>query len=198
LTVPTETVVDQLLHDPPDVHEFAGWSGRLAAPVCVWKVIVTEAASVRLLVLAETVNVEFLVAEFGTGSPYASVATTTVAFAAADLTKIATAPWTLGPTTSTHLCLGVQIATPADPFVAPGLNGNTPGWPSTDLMVINDNNKAQRNMGLSTTPARGVGASDCYFAIVRNAATFPRDVELHYDESLGTLTDPKFQIRLVE
>ena len=58
MTVPTETVVDQLLHDPPDVHEFAGWSGRLAAPVCVWKVIVTEAASVRLLVLAETVNVD--------------------------------------------------------------------------------------------------------------------------------------------
>ena len=36
-------------------------------------------------------------------------------------------------------------------------------------------------MGLSTTPARGVGPSDCYFAIVRNAATFPRDLELRYD-----------------
>ena len=42
-------------------------------------------------------------------------------------------------------------------------------------------------MGLSTTPARGVGASDCYFAIVRNAATFPRDVELHYDASEATV-----------
>ena len=36
-------------------------------------------------------------------------------------------------------------------------------------------------MGLSTTPARGVGASDCFFAIIRNAATFPRDLELHFD-----------------
>jgi hypothetical protein len=124
---------------------------------------------------AETVNVEFLVAEFGTGSPYASVATTTVAFAAADLTKIATAPWTLGPTTSTHLCLGAQISTPGDPFVAPGLNGNTPGWPTTDLMVINDNNKAQRNMsvhyGLS-----GVGST--HYAVVRNASTKARDFVL--------------------
>ena len=124
---------------------------------------------------AETVNVEFLVAEFGTGSPYASVATTTVAFGAADLTKIATAPWTLSPTSSTHLCLGVQISTPADPFVAPGLNGNTPGWPTTDLMVINDNNKAQRNMsvhyGLS-------GFGSTHYAIVRNAAKKPRDFVL--------------------
>jgi hypothetical protein len=117
--------------------------------------------------LAETVNVEFLVAEFGTGSPYASVATTSVPFAAADTTKIASAPWTLGPTSSTHLCLATQISTAADPFVAPGLAGQTPGWPTTDLIVINDNNKAQRNMsvhyGLS-----GVGSK--HYAIVRNGS----------------------------
>src|SRR5262249_11106251 len=46
---------------------------------------------------------------------------------------------------------------------------------------INDNNKAQRNMGLSTTPARGVGMSDCYYAIVHNAAPFVRDMELRYE-----------------
>ncbi len=122
-----------------------------------------------------TVDVEFLVAEFGTGSPYGSVATTSVSFAAGDLTKIATAPWTLAPTTSTHLCLGVQISTPADPFVAPGLNGNTPGWPTTDLMVINDNNKGQRNMsvhyGLS-------GQGSIHYLIVRNASKKARDFTL--------------------
>ena len=95
--------------------------------------------------------------------------------------------WQLAAVASTHLCLAVEITGPNDPFVAPSLLGNTPGWPTTDLRVINDNNKAQRNMGLSTTPARGVGASDCYFAIVRNAATFPRDVELHYDASEATV-----------
>ncbi len=144
---------------------------------------------------AETVNVQFLVAEFGTGSPYASVATTTVAFGAADLTKIATAPWTLGPTTSTHLCLGVQISTPADPFVAPGLNGNTPGWPTTDLMVINDNNKAQRNMsvhyGLS-------GFGSTHYAVLRNASKKARDfvLRLRADAKvLGAFSKPTIEVQ---
>jgi len=124
---------------------------------------------------AETVNVEFLVAEFGTGSPYGSVATTSVAFAVGDVSKIATAPWRLGPTSSTHLCLGVQISTPIDPFVPPGLVGMTPGWPTTDLIVMNDNNKAQRNMsvhyGLS-----GFGSK--HYAIIRNASKKVRDFAL--------------------
>ena len=68
--------------------------------------------------VAVTVNVEFLVAEFGTGSPYASVATTTVELAAGDSSKIASASWALSPTSSTHLCLAVQISTADDPFVA--------------------------------------------------------------------------------
>ena len=121
---------------------------------------------------AATVAVEFLVAEFGTGSAYASVATTTASFGPADLTAIATAPWALVPTSSTHLCLGVQVATADDPFVAPGLAGNTPGWPTTDLMVINDNNKAQRNMsvhyGLS-------GFGSAHYAVIRNGSTKARD-----------------------
>ena len=144
---------------------------------------------------AETVNVEFLVAEFGTGSPYASVATTTVSFAAGDTTKIATAPWTLGPTTSTHLCLGVQISTSADPFVAPGLNGNTPGWPTTDLVVINDNNKAQHNMsvhyGLS-------GFGSTHYLIVRNASRKARDMvlQLRVDPAvLRAFTKPTVQVQ---
>jgi len=144
---------------------------------------------------AETVNVEFLVAEFGTGSAYASVATTTVAFAAADLSKIATAPWTLGPTSSTHLCLAVQVSTAADPFVAPGLNGNTPGWPTTDLMVINDNNKAQRNMsvhyGLS-------GFGSTHYAVLRNAARKPRDFVLRLRagaKALRGFTKPTIEVQ---
>jgi len=125
--------------------------------------------------LAETVNVDFLVAEFGTGSPYQLAASTSVSFAAADTAKIATASWNLHPTSSTHLCLASQISTPADPFVSPGLNGNTPGWPTTDLMVINDNNKAQRNMsvhyGLSP-------AGSAHFGIIRNASKLVRDFVL--------------------
>jgi hypothetical protein len=36
-------------------------------------------------------------------------------------------------------------------------------------------------MGLTTTPARGVGLSDCYYGIVHNRATFPRDIELRIE-----------------
>lgn len=127
---------------------------------------------------AETVNVDFLVAEYGTGSPYASVATTSVNFTAAQTSKIASAAWTLNPTSSTHLCLAVQISTTPDPFVVPGLSGKTPGWPTTDLLVINDNNKAQRNMsvhyGLS-------GFGSIHYAIIRNASTRARDFALKLD-----------------
>jgi hypothetical protein len=125
--------------------------------------------------VAETVNVEFLVAEFGTGSPYVSVATTTVAFAVGEASKIATAAWTLAPTSSTHLCLAVQISTATDPFVAPGLVGRTPGWPTTDLIVINDNNKAQRNMSVSYVLS---GIRSKHYAVVRNGSSKVRDLVL--------------------
>ena len=124
---------------------------------------------------AETVNVQFLVAEFGTGSPYHSVASTTVAFAAGDTSKIASAGWTLPATTSTHLCLGVQVSTAGDPFVTPGLNGMTPGWPTTDLVVINDNNKAQRNMSVHYGLSK---IHSIHYLIIRNASRKVRDFEL--------------------
>jgi hypothetical protein len=144
---------------------------------------------------AETVDVEFLVAEFGTGSAYVSVATTTLAFAAGDTSLIASAPWTLGPTASTHLCLGVQVSTAADPFVAPGLSGQTPGWPSTDLAIINDNNKAQRNMsvhyGLS-------GFGSTHYLIVRNASKKVRDFVLRVAldaKTLRGLSKPTLEVQ---
>jgi hypothetical protein len=142
---------------------------------------------------SKTVTAHFLVSKLGTGSNYADAGSVdpdvsfpdpdpTVTFNAADVGPIITPAyhWHLNPVTSTHLCLAVEISAPGDPFVAPSLVGNTPGWPTTDLRVIYDNNKAQRNMGLSTTPASGVGASDSFYAIVHNAATFRRDIAIRY------------------
>ena len=79
---------------------------------------------------------------------------------------------------STHLCLAVEISTPSDPIVPPSLLGHAPGWPTTDLMVLNDNNKAQRNMGVY--PASGTTPLE-YYGIVHNAALFARDIELEYE-----------------
>ena len=56
-----------------------------------------------------------------------------------------------------------------------------PGWPGQDLEILDDNNKAQRNMGLSVTPARGVESCEAaLFGIVHNAATVRRDLVLEY------------------
>jgi hypothetical protein len=141
----------------------------------------------------QPVTAHFLVSKFGTGSAYVDSSSMdpdvtfidpdpTVVFAAADVGPTITTPvqWHLGALASTHLCLAVEVSAPNDSFVPPSLVGNTPGWPTTDLRIVNDNNKAQRNMSLSTTPARGAGSSDCVFALINNAATFTRDLQLRY------------------
>jgi hypothetical protein len=145
---------------------------------------------------SKTVTAHFLVSKLGTGSNYVDDTVMgsgvtfagpdpTVTFNAADLGPITTPAlaWHLDAVVSTHLCLAVEISAPGDPFVAPSLLGRAPGWPTTDLAVINDNNKAQRNMGLSTTAARGAGLTDNFYAIVHNAATFRRDMTLRVDAS---------------
>ena len=70
-----------------------------------------------------------------------------------------------------------RLDTPNDPIAPPSLLGRAPGWPTTDLLVINDNNKAQRNMGVGPTAA---GGCLTFFGIVHNAATFTRDIVLRY------------------
>jgi hypothetical protein len=69
----------------------------------------------------------------------------------------------------------VEISAPNDPYVGQSLRGRAPGWPAQDLEILDDNNKAQRNLGLATTPARGVESCEAaLFGIVHNAATFRR------------------------
>ncbi|HYR91649.1 MAG TPA: hypothetical protein VE422_46785 [Terriglobia bacterium] len=157
------------------------------------------------------VTAHFLVSKLGTGSNYVDdniigsgvtfgAPDPTVTFNAADLGPIITPalPWHLDAVVSTHLCLAVEISAPGDPFVAPSLLGRAPGWPTTDLAVINDNNKAQRNMGLSTTSNRGAGLTDDFYAIVHNAATFRRDVVIRLNATPEVLRRlPGAQIVLV-
>jgi hypothetical protein len=168
---------------------------------------------------SQTVSAHFLISKFGTGSNYVDASSAdpdvtffgpdpTVTFTAADLGPFITAAyhWHLNPVSSNHVCMAVQITGPNDPFVAPTLRGNAPGWPATDLRILLDNNKAQRNLGTSTTPARGIGhlatlhhgrattlstsSIVAYHGIVHNAATFPRDIVLQYSVA------PEIQSRL--
>lgn len=138
---------------------------------------------------AEIVNAHFLYSEFGTGSNYQNAGIAgdpTISFSAADLANTMTNgyQWDLPLTSSNHLCLAVEIYTSTDPIVPPSLLGHAPGWPSTDLMVINDNNKAQRNMGIY--PVSGSGRVS-FYAVIHNAATCPRDIKVRYELTKNTL-----------
>ncbi|WP_262060961.1 sialidase family protein [Streptomyces sp. STR69] len=141
-----------------------------------------------------TVTAHFLVSKLGTGSNFTDASDMdpdvvitdpdpTVTFAAADLGPKITTPahWHLNPVASGHLCIAVEITSPHDPYAGTSLRGRAPGWPAQDLEITDDNNKAQRNMGLSTTPARGTGLCvSALFAIAHNAATRTRDMRLQY------------------
>ena len=135
--------------------------------------------------MEQRVKAHFMFAEFGTGSPFVSCSAASdpeVTLKAGELSKIVSLPWHLHPSSSTHLCIAVQIYSADDPFQPPGLVGYTPGWPTTDMMVINDNNKAQRNMSVwEGVPETG----GMILGIIFNAATFARDVTLILDMSKG-------------
>ena len=125
----------------------------------------------------EKVFAHFLFAEFGTGSPYQDCSSDpdpSVVFLVGETSKTLSLKWHLHPSSSTHLCLGVQVYSEADPYLTPGLLGYTPGWP-TDMMVVSDNNKAQRNMAVwDGTPDAAIELH----AMIFNAATFVRNMQL--------------------
>jgi hypothetical protein len=127
----------------------------------------------------ESVDIEFLSSDYGLGIPYSSVGTQTIKFGKNDLSKLtAGQPWHLDPSASTHACLAAQTNTADDPVISPGLNGNVPGWPYPDLLVINDNNKAQRNLQVNHVV---MGMDGLTIMRIRNAALFTRDMYIRYD-----------------
>jgi hypothetical protein len=157
---------------------------------------------------ATTVSAHFLVSEFGTGSNFIDwtladasdpditfpvVGDVTVSFAETDLGPIVTPPyqWNLNTTASNHLCVAVEIYTSQDPFVSPGLTGHAPGWPTTDLAVLYDNNKAQRNLQVYLAGHGSHGST--YYGIAHNAATLTRDMVLQ----AGALPGRNIQVEVV-
>jgi hypothetical protein len=148
------------------------------------------------------VTAAFLYADYGLGTSYVAAAASpapTLTFAAADTEKDLTDgngyQWNLPVTHSTHVCMGMEISAPGDSFNG-DLLGHAPGWPTTDLMVINDNNKAQRNMGIWVPPMTDQSDTLTYYAQIHNAATFPRDMVLRYD--IAPVTARRLQVKGIE
>jgi hypothetical protein len=138
---------------------------------------------------ASPVTAHFLVSKFGTGSNYvdSSSGDPDVTFPDPDPvipTDPGTGPWIstayhwhLNAIAGNHLCLAVEISAAGSPYIPPSLVGQTPGWPTTDLRIVNDNHKAQRNMHLSTLPPTP-GGSVTDYAIIHNGSLFLRDIPL--------------------
>jgi hypothetical protein len=131
------------------------------------------------------VQTHFLFADFGLGTAYQDMAVTPdplLTFHHGDTEKVLAKgyAWQLPAMHSQHVCIAAQISTPADPYVPPGLLGHAPGWPTTDLMLINDNNKAQRNTKVYELSMGAASMQVSFYAIVHNAATMARDVVVRY------------------
>jgi hypothetical protein len=138
-------------------------------------------ARVRRNATGSTANVSlhFLISPFGTGSNFQDAGVDpdpVLAFSAAQQEQVMTTGyhWHQDPTASTHACIAVQISTANDPYIAPGLAGTAPGWPS-GVAIVEDNNKAQRNLEVAHNLADQL---DIAYAVVHNGATRARDIVL--------------------
>jgi hypothetical protein len=137
------------------------------------------------------VTYRFLVSKLGTGSNYVDASSLRppgtvptpdpfVTFAAAGTGPIMGGPfsWTLSSPMSTRLSVAVEISTPQDPFVGSSLTGRAPGSGNMHFEITDDNNKAQRSMGVVKTTALQAFLDSQLFGIVHNAEVLSRDVEL--------------------
>ena len=156
---------DWILGDPGDRtgsnFAFARVSRRAAAATTAGNVDVT---------------VDFMQADYGLGTMFTSAGTETVTFAAGDVTKVTPGhAWTVSATASNHLCLAAQITAPNDDFDPPSLTTTAPG--PANAMIVNDNNKAQRNLADTIGSAGSFGTAEI-LAIIRNAYIRPRPMEI--------------------
>ncbi len=154
---------------------------------------------------AATVNMLFLKSEFGTGSNYELIngvsSFTTLNFSNSDTqqTMAAGVEWNLinpAAVTANHVCMAVEIAGPSDPSANPTLLGRSPGWSNgTDLLVMADNNKAQRNLNVFT--GTDSGDSMAMYALAHNAALYERDMYILLNPDDNDLGRQKYRVTVL-
>ena len=135
----------------------------------------------------------FLIARLGIGCNFVdppgatkAVASVTFAARASHIVTSRGCAWRLDATESAHVRVAVEVAGETDALARPSVRGRAPGWPGRSFELSDDNNRAQRNLVLATAPSGGSGSAAVgLFALVHNAATDARDVEIAY--ALGGL-----------
>jgi hypothetical protein len=136
------------------------------------------------------ISAHYYISPFGVGSNFIDAGTApdvVTNFASAASQHVTSGyAWQLDPTSSNHVCLAVEITGPNDPPMTPLLLGKAPGWGAgnSDLLVLEDNNKAQRNLSVDHSLA---GEWSTGYALVHNAALYARDVVLAYSSESGEL-----------
>jgi len=102
-----------------------------------------------------SVFVNYYYAVFGTGNNFLPIPGLITLPFSSDQTDQTTPSlqWDLPAASTHHVCLAAEIHTNDDPFIGNTLDHYKPGWSTgTDLLMINDNNRAQRNMNLFPVP----------------------------------------------
>jgi hypothetical protein len=137
-----------------------------------------------------SVTVNFLLGDFGLGNAFTAIGSENVTFAAADMTQITPGhSWTVPAGASSHLCLAVQFVGPdGDTFAMPDITGTAPG--PADPFIVNDNNKAQRNL----QDTIGTGAGTELIAMIGNAERSTRAMRLRIKVPPGTEIEGVFEI----
>jgi hypothetical protein len=130
------------------------------------------------------VTVNFFLGDYGLGNPFISIGSENVTFGPGDMTQITPAhSWTVPMGASAHLCLAVQIVGPdGDTFAPPGIVGIAPG--PADPFILNDNNKAQRNLQDTIGTDAGteliamIGNAERESRVMQLRVRIPRDVRI--------------------
>jgi hypothetical protein len=143
----------------------------------------------------KTVSLNYYYAVFGTGNnfmPITPTSSSSLVFGAGETDKTTDGlRWTLPAGSGRHVCFAVEISTDKDPYIGTSLNHHAPGWSTgTDLLVINDNNRAQRNQFLNIVPDPPVTSRNqaahlattprtTVYAVVHNPSLENMDMELN-------------------
>jgi hypothetical protein len=154
------------------------------------------------------VQATYYTAVFGSGNNFSTITQETIDFPGTANTGPIVSPgnpWTAPAAVSPHYCMAVAISTPNDPMLE-NLDGYAPGSGvnGADSQILDENNKAQRNMAVISVPHPPIPVPHrqpknriTFYAIIHNPSVISRDMKFHYETSTEVfdhLSDMRIEI----
>jgi hypothetical protein len=140
-------------------------------------------------------QLQFSWADWGAGTNFFDIGSPTpLPFAAGDNMKTLSPGvlWHLDSTMTTHICMAVELTALNDDEQAPPLNGT----PSAGSRMVDDNNKAQRNLTAQSGPGSGSEFGAAVYAIIENPDVVPHDMTVRVlapEKTLPPLGTPRLE-----